>query len=200
MTLRLIPVFWALLSAPPSVPPKAVAVLGDSVGPVSLRRGGKAYGMKPGTPLYATDVVETGEEGKARILLKDDSVLSLGPRSRASLERFALSEGARGFTIKVFFGRFKMTVAKWLPGPTEGEVQTPTSVAGVRGTVLWGDTDLDAVCSLEGEVHLVSRKGAPEGVDLAGGTCATGMKGGKTAPLKPSADDLKRYLAEVTIP
>ncbi|HSP97376.1 MAG TPA: hypothetical protein VL049_09065 [Candidatus Dormibacteraeota bacterium] len=55
-------------------------------------------------------------------------------------------------------------------------------VAGVRGTVLSGDTTLDAICALQGTV-----------------TCVTKMAAGETKPLVPTRDELARYLKEVSL-
>jgi hypothetical protein len=175
-----------------------MAILGGSSGEVVLWRDGKSYRMVPGTPLRPSDDVQTGPDGKARVVFKEDTVLTIGPRSRVKLESFALSD-ERQFSVKVLAGRFKISVAKWLLGPTQGNIETPTAVAGVRGTVVWGDTELDAVCALEGEVKLKPKKGENNGVALKAGDCVSKMEAGKTEPIHPTPADLKKFLAEVTI-
>ena len=190
--------FLFALSAAP-VTPASVAILGGQAGKVLLWRDGKAFRLPVGTPLGESDQIETGPDGKARILFKDDSVLSVGPRSRVVLQSFSAGGAGRDFRLRVLAGRFKIAVAKWFLGPTSGVIETPTSTAGVRGTVVWGDTDLDAVCALEGTVELTP-KGGGKTARLGAGQCAGNMGKGRTDPVKPTEAELRRYLAEVTLP
>ncbi len=180
-----------------------VGVIADLAGSVVLERGGKNYRLSIGVPLYAQDRLTTRATGKVRVLLKDNSVVSIGPKSSIELSSLAIDQ-ERSFVLDVLFGRFKMDVASWFRGPTRGTVKTPTAVAGVRGTVLWGDTELDAVCALEGSIQLTSRTGDQDGVTLEatdkGVDCAAGMKDGNTDTIKPTAEDLMNFLDEFKIP
>ena len=189
-----------LAALPAAAADNAIGMFSGSTGTVILWRGGKAFRPNNGNPLFAADEIETRDGAKARILFLDDSVLSMGPKSRIALAQYGYEGDTRHFTLKVAAGRFKIAVAKWFLGKTEGAIETPTAVAGVRGTVVWGDVDLDAVCALEGTVNLRAKSGAPAGKDLTAGACAAEMKAGKTTPLTPSASDLRKYLAEVTLP
>ncbi|HET6343446.1 MAG TPA: hypothetical protein VFH51_00885, partial [Myxococcota bacterium] len=76
-----------------------------------------------------------------------------------------------------------------------------TAVAGIRGTTLWGDTALDAVCSLDGDVSVASKAdaGLPAAA-LTAGHCAAEMGKGKLTPLQPTEAQVKGYLGEVLIP
>jgi hypothetical protein len=98
----------------------------------------------------------------------------------------------------VLFGRFKLAIADWLNGPSDYQVDTPTAVAGVRGTVLWGDTQLDAICALRGHVEVRTVRGNATAT-LEAGHCVTDMAKGEVAPLVPSREDLEKYLREVTL-
>ena len=79
------------------------------------------------------------------------------------------------------------------------EVRTATAVAGVRGTVLWGDTDLDTICALDGHVEVRALSGTGSSAQLAAGDCVTHMGAGQTALLTPSAAELAAYIKEVTL-
>lgn len=176
-----------------------VGLVGGLSGDVVLWRAGKAYRLNRGNAVQATDELETRADGKVRVLFKDDSVLTIGPRSRVKLTAYEIAGDKRSFALDVVKGRFKIAVAKGFLGATDGKIHTPTAVAGVRGTVVWGDTELDAICALEGDVEVKSQKGRGA-KGLKGGECVAKMGEGKTEPIAPSAEDLKKFLAEVTLP
>ena len=106
-------------------------------GDVALEREGKTLAATVGMRVQAADVVKTGADGSVGITLDDDSLLSLGPRSTLSLDRYAFdattSRGrfdaalSRG-TLAVISGR----IAK--QSPDAMTVRTPVAILGVRGT------------------------------------------------------------------
>jgi hypothetical protein len=87
--------------------------------------------------LEADDVLRTGADGSVGITMRDNSLLSAGPNSILSLERFEFdattSEGRfdarlRRGTLAVVSGR----IAK--KSPQAMTVRTPSATLGVRGT------------------------------------------------------------------
>ncbi len=190
----------AWLAGPPaaSAARNAVGIVGGTSGKVTLERDGKAYTPKTGNRVHRNDRVVTGKDGKLRILFADDSVLTVGPRSRVELAQYSLAAD-RSFTIRVLTGRFRMSVAKWFLGQTEGKVEMKTAVAGVRGTVLWGDTELDAVCALAGSIVLAPASAPEREAALTAGQCRSEMRDGRLTPLEPTPEQLRAFLAEVTV-
>jgi len=106
-------------------------------GQVSVEREGKVMPGEVGTRLQASDIVRTGADSSVGITMGDDSLLSAGPNSVLSLERYdfdpttnqghfdaALSKGS----LAVISGR----IAKQTPGAMT--VHTPAAILGVRGT------------------------------------------------------------------
>ena len=94
-----------------------------------------------------------------------------------------------------------MNVTRWTgSGSSRYEIATPTAVAGVRGTTLWGDTQVDAICALEGtiEVRSLTQSGLPP-VSLNAGNCASALSQGKLAPMAPTKAKIEEYLDEVLI-
>ncbi len=163
-----------------------------------LTRAGKTEPLKRGDQVLIGDVIETGQGSKAKLLLADDSVLTIGPRTRVTIDELLLGPRGRKGRLHVGFGRFKVAIVAWLSGPSNFEVVTPTAVAGVRGTVLWGDTELDTICALEGNVEVRTVPGNLT-AKLETGGCVTRMSRGETMPLFPSREDLEKYLREVTL-
>lgn len=108
-----------------------------SKGQVAVEREGKTLSGAVGTRLETADTVRTGADGSVGIAMDDDSLLSVGPNSVLSLERYAFDPTTnRGRfdsalnkgTLAVISGR----IAK--QSPEAMTVRTPTAVLGVRGT------------------------------------------------------------------
>ena len=106
-------------------------------GSVTVDRKGQALPGQVGLLLEADDVLKTGADGSVGITMRDNSLLSAGPNSILSLERFeydpATSQGRfdaqlRRGTLAVISGR----IAK--KSPQAMTVRTPSAVLGVRGT------------------------------------------------------------------
>jgi len=106
-------------------------------GQVTIEREGKTLPASVGARLQTADVVKTGADGSVGITMDDDSLLSAGPNSVLSLDRYvfdpttnqgrfdaSLNKG----TLAVISGR----IAK--QSPDAMTVRTPTAVLGVRGT------------------------------------------------------------------
>jgi hypothetical protein len=106
-------------------------------GQVSIERQGKAIPATVGVRLQTADVIKTGADGSVGITMDDDSLLSAGPNSALSLDRYvfdtttnqgrfdtSLNKG----TLAVISGR----IAK--QSPDAMTVRTPTAILGVRGT------------------------------------------------------------------
>ncbi|MDX2169581.1 MAG: FecR family protein [Deltaproteobacteria bacterium] len=167
-------------------------------GTPTVTRAGQSLPLTRGATVAVGDTIVTAAGAKVKILLADDSVLAIGPGSQVVLDELALAPQSRAAKLRVLAGRFKLAIAAWLTGSSRFEVETPTAVAGVRGTVLWGDTELDAICALHGTIEVRPRQGGSPAT-LSAGQCVTDMADGKTAPLKPSPAELAAYLRQVTL-
>lgn len=168
-------------------------------GAPTCERAGKTQLLAEGTKVLLGDVIVTDATAKVKLILADDSVIAIGRNSRVVLDEFVLAPERRTVQLRVIPGRFKIAIARFFGAASTYEVRTATAVAGVRGTVLWGDTDLDTICALDGHVDVRALSGAGSRAQLAAGDCVTHMGAGQTAPLKPSAAELAAYLKEVTL-
>jgi hypothetical protein len=106
-------------------------------GQVSVDRGGQAMPGVVGTRLQPADTVKTGADGSVGITMYDDSLLSAGPNSMFSLDRYAFDTttnkgqfdtSLRKGSLAVISGR----IAK--ESPDAMTVRTPSAILGVRGT------------------------------------------------------------------
>jgi hypothetical protein len=106
-------------------------------GQVTIERDGRSLPGTVGARLQSADVVKTGADSAVGITMDDDSLLSAGPGSVLSLDRYAFepTTGQGRFdaslnkgTLAVISGR----IAK--SSPEAMTVRTPTAILGVRGT------------------------------------------------------------------
>ena len=106
-------------------------------GTVHVLRGAERLPARLGLPLYAEDVIETGDDGSVGITFVDNSRMSAGPDSRIELSRFRFDpvthEGE--FVTSVKRGTLTVTSGQMAKeSPEAMRVHTPTSVLAVRGT------------------------------------------------------------------
>ena len=125
--------------------------------------------LKPGTILSDGDKIRTGSSGFTAIIFIDDkSTLKLKENSEAVItgQRSARSIAKK---INMDVGTVRATVNKQ---NSNFVIQTPTSVASVKGTDFWMITDPvdgDLVIGLEGVVTLTNNETGAE-VDVTEGT------------------------------
>src|SRR5438874_10534625 len=108
-----------------------------SKGSVTVERAAQSLPGVIGTRLQESDVITTGADGSVGITMSDDSLLSAGPNSTLSLDRFAFDStthqgqfdaSLRKGSLSVISGR----IAK--QSPDAMTLRTPTAILGVRGT------------------------------------------------------------------
>jgi hypothetical protein len=106
-------------------------------GEVSVERAGQTIPGVVGTRLQTADTVRTGADGSVGITMYDDSLLSAGPNSVFSLDRYAFDTSTnkgqfdtslRKGSLSVISGR----IAK--DAPDAMTVRTPLGILGARGT------------------------------------------------------------------
>jgi len=106
-------------------------------GQVSIERNGQILPGEVGVRLQPSDVLKTGADGSVGITMSDNSLLSAGPNSILSLDRYVFDSttnqgqfdaSLQKGSLAVISGR----IAK--QSPEAMKVRTPSSVLGVRGT------------------------------------------------------------------
>jgi hypothetical protein len=115
----------------------AVGLVKVSRGQVTVDRHGQSLPAQVGMPVAAADTVKTGPDGSVGITMRDDSLLSAGPNSVMTLDRFEFDPttqqgrfdaGLQRGTLAVVTGRIARQ------SPRSMTVRTPSAVLGVRGT------------------------------------------------------------------
>lgn len=109
------------------------AVTGD----VRLSQGATARVAQDGGGLQQADRIVTGRDARATFMLKDGSIVSIGPNSTLELAKvqFDTTTQEGSLMINLLQGTIRV-VTGWLGKlhPEQVNVITPTSVVGVRGT------------------------------------------------------------------
>lgn len=105
----------------------------DGTGEV-LRPGGEWTALAPADGLSQGDQVRTLAASRMKILLRDDSVLTLGESSQLRLDE-QVSGKAPQSTFWLLFGTIRaIATERYGAAGAHFEVKTPTAIAGVRGT------------------------------------------------------------------
>lgn len=129
-------------NAAPARPAGTVTFL---AGEATRAAGGKVEPLAVGTAVHPGDVLETRRRTRLEVKLADESVLRLGPLSRAALQSatFGATVEERRVSAKLLVGQVWANVAKAVGGEARFEVRTENAVAGVRGTTFRVDAAKD---------------------------------------------------------
>ncbi|MBI5741647.1 MAG: FecR domain-containing protein [Nitrospirae bacterium] len=121
-----------------------------------IAREKQEFDAKVKDGIFSIDTVTTLEASRAKMLFRDDSVLTLGEKSRLVVKEYVYNEGQRGASVfNLIDGKMKAIV-----GNTNFEVHTPTALAGARGTVILFENGVVAgrrrttIISEEGSVEI----------------------------------------------
>lgn len=138
--MRVFPLFAvAILSWPPSISANAqeAGIVKVSKGQVNIQRAGQAFPAVVGTKVLQGDVIVTGASGAIGITFTDNSLVSTGPNSVFSVDKYL-------FDATTHAGEFNGTLKKGtLAGisgkmvkaaPESMRIATPSAIMGVRGT------------------------------------------------------------------
>ena len=91
--------------------------------------------VEPNMPVYFGDTISTGEDGVVEIGLVDKGSFRIHPNTQLALNTI-ISPVERRNSFLLFFGRLWIKLSKYPSRSRAYEIQTPTMIAGVRGTEL----------------------------------------------------------------
>jgi hypothetical protein len=106
-------------------------------GTVTAERGDAKIPLTPGSRVEQADRIVTGTDGLVGITMRDDTLLTLGPRSRLSLDTYAFDAKTHEGTFLASLKHGVLSVVTGLlprHSPDSFTVKTPISTMGVRGT------------------------------------------------------------------
>jgi len=110
-----------------------------ATGDASIQRDGRLIAAQPGYPLLQGDLLVTGAKGTMGVILRDDTILSMGSSTETRLEKFSYepAEHKLGMVVRVtkgIIGYLSGRISKLAPGAVR--LETPVATLGVRGTYL----------------------------------------------------------------
>jgi len=180
-------------------------VIAASTSPVEIRfDGGGAVGRLAGTgdPVHLDDEVITGPETSAQILLKDQSLFSIGPSSAITIDRFVYDpdkDGTSSLVATITRGTFKFISGRIARSGDENMVlNLPNAVASIRGTSGPGRINTDGtteIALLSGSISLNSGGAAPVDLLTSGWGVTISPTGGIGAPELIPAQDLDSLIS-----
>ena len=112
------------------------------------------------------DVFVSGAQSQLQVLLRDQSIFTIGSNARVTIDRFVIDtdRSAGGASASVARGAFRFVSGRG--GARPGAVRTPVSSIGVRGTVVETVVGPDALLVLEGHPGLPPYSGSPDDATL----------------------------------
>ena len=93
--------------------------------------------VSPGDGVQTSERVSTGQAGATSIILKDGTVVTLGPNTTVDLSQFDYNSTTQegNFLLDLLEGSIRVVTGLLAKAnPESVKVKTPTSVVGVRGT------------------------------------------------------------------
>jgi hypothetical protein len=141
----------ALLLAPGAFA-EPVGYLAGVEGTVEVGPGGSSWEAgATDLALEQGDWLRTGLGSKAKVVLNDDTVLSLGEETEVAVETLVagstVASAGEPTTLRMLRGKMRTRVGRSFGDETKLEVHTPTAVVGVKGT--------------DFETHIVPDAGGP---------------------------------------
>lgn len=103
------------------------------------------------------DTIRTAANSKVKVLLRDESIITVAERSEMQFTEFLLTPQQRRTVVSVATGTLRMVAGKLFGAGSTTEVRTPNTVAGVRGTtfvVTFIPPEETEVVTLEGTVDV----------------------------------------------
>lgn len=111
-------------------------------------------------PLLLNDTVRTGLGSKVKVILRDDSVITLAEQSEMQFSEFLLTPQQRRLIVTLAVGTLQVIAERHLGSGSVTEVRTPNAIVGVEGTtfmVKYIPPDTTDVISLAGIVGVRNR-------------------------------------------
>jgi hypothetical protein len=102
----------------------------------SAKTGQKAR-ARIGEKVFPKDVIVTGKDARAKIVMVDNNEINVSPESQIEIQHYEYNpaEGKKDVLLNVIYGKVRSKVEQKYDGKTSKfQIKTPSAVAGVRGT------------------------------------------------------------------
>jgi len=161
---------------------------------VTSTTGGRET-VEEGARVFLGDRFETGEDSGVKILLNDDTLISLGEKTDFEITEFVYTPNTRKSLSNIFKGKLKAIIQKFEGGESNVEFAAPNGVIGIKGTIVFIDADKGIFYVDEGRATV---RGITKEVVLeAGELTIIGPDGNPLAP-QLITPELKKELEDAT--
>ena len=115
-----------------------LGTIAESVPPADVQRAGTTTfeAIAKGAPVRLGDTLRTGAGGRLKVAFEDKSALILAENSRLELTRHVYDPATRrqDSLYKLYEGKVRAIIGQLFGAASEYRIQSPTGVAGVKGT------------------------------------------------------------------
>src|ERR1700734_2379996 len=141
--------------------------------------GSASSQLSVGDGVLRDEIVRTGLDSAARLVMADNTNLSLGPNATIKLDRAVFNDehSYRDIAVKLTAGAFRFVTGN--SEKTAYKITTPLATIGVRGTIL-------DILSQRGKTTVVLQEGASR-VCATGGACTELTHPGDTVVITSTA-------------
>lgn len=185
-----------------------VGTVAAVVGVLQIQRAAAWQNGGVGAPIFAGDRLRTGASDSAKVVFRDDSVLDVAPNTELTVDKQTFDTSARRFDtlLRMVKGKVRAWVSEYYRQPrARYEVETPTAIAGVRGTefiILYEpSTEVTEVVGLTGTVTLAGKLAVLGRSVQVGPRLVSRVEKGHlpTAPQPLDDTQLRQYLSGLDI-
>ncbi len=166
--------------------------------------GGEAHPLSNNAPIHMHDVIETGPQSRALIVLIDNTEITLGENAQLTIDEYIFAEdnaAANKARYSILRGAFLyasgLVAKKDVP---DVSVNTPYANIGIRGTSFWGG-EIDGaygVLVTDGQVSVQSGRGRIS-VDKGTGTSLAAKTDVPTRAIAWEQEKVDRAVATITM-
>lgn len=104
---------------------------------IKSAKTGQTVRARIGEKVFPKDVVITGKDSRAKIVMVDNNEINVSPDSQIEIQHYEFdpNAGKKDVLLNVIYGKVRAKVEQKYDGKTSKfQVKTPSAVAGVRGT------------------------------------------------------------------
>ncbi|MSN27416.1 MAG: hypothetical protein GJV46_16330 [Geobacter sp.] len=114
-----------------------IGLIKTMAGEVTITRNSQTIKAAPNMKLMEADIVQTGPDGKAGLILDDDTVISMGLNSRIAIKSFMFHPNDKKLSLiaRIFHGTVSFLSGQITKlAPEQVHIETPYATIGLRGT------------------------------------------------------------------
>jgi hypothetical protein len=197
-----------VLCATPAWAQSEVGTLAAVGGAPQVQRAGGWQDATRGSPVFIGDRIRTEASDSAKIVFQDDSVLDVAPNTEFTVNKQAFDPSARRFAtlLRLVKGKVRAWVSDYYRQPhARYEIETPTAIAGVRGTefvILYDPkAEVTEVVGLAGVVDVTGKLAVLGGTVQVEARFVSRVEKGHfpTAPQQLDEGQMQQYLSGLDI-